>query len=1306
MVVTHPAFCPWVSATSSLKATERDRTLCPGLQLTLVSSVKGRSAYSSDCIHTYILNPRDTVGLPQIPKESYTRIMNPSSSKPKPVRPTIRPPSSIGLRRDEDGWYSAASPQLSASSARPPSAASGLRPSSSAPMRPPSSASTRPPSSAGIRSSQSAPLRPGSSAATRPPSSASVRPGSSVSVRPPSSASGRRPISRFSHRAPTRQSSRLLPLCESLVTQLTSLTPAADAEDFQAAVDYVAKNLDSTVRPSGSTDFATIDKVIRGHARKARINSHDILGDALDKAYNKLKTHAKANDDLDSSIQLSRLPDHLKFLTLLSNPPDPTTLANAEAIIHKMENPERSKPALTWKDILAEEPFEGQHWEGVYGLPPGSTVEGWETRSDGSTPSLSPWDSDSDLDESQSSSDLSAIPETPPPAPPAPRSATEPGRETVIDPLNAYRHRQDVEELQARQYWRPEWQEDANLEKTFDIGDASSLAPSFHRALGSRAALSIDGPSKESYRHEEDIVREVLTGLQGRRNMMFTWTHSGAHAFSFVLSPTAPRLLHLTAGAQASIIASFASLATTLVHLRKFTSAIFAKASISNVHPDPSQPAHLTRTHRRSTQTLEAFADALDTELRAFDSWCASREESICRARGGVLSGPPLVVSLLSLEKSVRDAFGDTFSVLLSLVRSVVQQAQRSKEPIIEVWTLPDLPPRSAPSAVTALLLNGLLDAVQERASMGDTVTAHALARVFGASAEPLWEMMHRWMRDGMPVRDTPALSSSAVGAGMGAVADEFFVEDNEVVMLDPDFWADGFTLRDGRTVEGEEGVPTGVPVFLVHVAELVLATGKVTGLLRALGVSSLFDGDGDGFSVVKPWMSSWRSFTALLEQPVNVGSDEGEVCIDTLSPESVIASSESLSRAVYDELLPYSEQAHEALTRVLVEDCDLWGHLNAIEDLFLMRRGDAMSHFVDILFTRMDARQPWNDFHFMNSAFRDVVARDTAPRRVSRWIDPSLVRFSYRAPAPAQERNAAQSVRALDGLLVEYAVPFPLTYIFGPRTMRVLSAVFTLVLQVRRAKSVLERILVRGGVVAGGRGMDAEMKVFYAVRGRLSWFVNTLLNFITTNVIHTQILRFHETFRKAKSLDEMIQLQNEHLDKLEGRCLLQRNTAALHRAILSILDMSLAYTECFVAVAGDTTHDISRTSLRLRRARHRSRRVRAQRRDVIGFADASAALDPDFSSSSSEDEDEDNYDLGGGGHGARAEPSFSLGSVTASSFAEDEGGPGARLEKMAAELDALVRFVRRGVESLAAGTGEAAPAFGMFAFALEDWDR
>ena len=52
-----------------------------------------------------------------------------------------------------------------------------------------------------------------------------------------------------------------------------------------------------------------------------------------------------------------------------------------------------------------------------------------------------------------------------------------------------------------------------------------------------------------------------------------------------------------------------------------------------------------------------------------------------------------------------------------------------------------------------------------------------------------------------------------------------------------------------------------------------------------------------------------------------------------------------------------------------------------------------------------------------------------------------------------------------------------------------------------------------------------------------------------------------------------------------------------------------------------------------------------------------------------------------------------------------EEGDFFVRVERMSSELDGLVRFLRRGIESLAGGTGEAAPAFGVLAYALEDWD-
>lgn len=148
--------------------------------------------------------------------------------------------------------------------------------------------------------------------------------------------------------------------------------------------------------------------------------------------------------------------------------------------------------------------------------------------------------------------------------------------------------------------------------------------------------------------------------------------------------------------------------------------------------------------------------------------------------------------------------------------------------------------------------------------------------------------------------------------------------------------------------------------------------------------------------------------------------------------------------------------------------------------------------------------------------------------------------------------------------------------------------------------------------------------------------------------------------------------------------------TSALHRAILSILDMSLHFCEVFTTFTGNTTVTLDVSRLSVISKRHRSRRQRSQRKNIVSFSQAHV-----FESDESSD-DEDEVDLEDE-HGGT---SFSM---AASSVASEDGS--SRIDRMATELDGLVRFIRRGVESLAGGTGDAASSFSVLSFSLEDWD-
>lgn len=135
-----------------------------------------------------------------------------------------------------------------------------------------------------------------------------------------------------------------------------------------------------------------------------------------------------------------------------------------------------------------------------------------------------------------------------------------------------------------------------------------------------------------------------------------------------------------------------------------------------------------------------------------------------------------------------------------------------------------------------------------------------------------------------------------------------------------------------------------------------------------------------------------------------------------------------------------------------------------------------------------MNSTKSWTDFHFLNTSFKDVVESGLSSK-TSPWITPSLVRFSFRKSGRVNDRTIRRTVSGIDGLALEYAAPFPLTYIFGPHALSAYGSIFIFLLQIRRAKNVLERISLRD-IETGGPRAEGDLKILYAIRGKLSWFV------------------------------------------------------------------------------------------------------------------------------------------------------------------------------------------------------------------------
>jgi gamma-tubulin complex component 5 len=128
-----------------------------------------------------------------------------------------------------------------------------------------------------------------------------------------------------------------------------------------------------------------------------------------------------------------------------------------------------------------------------------------------------------------------------------------------------------------------------------------------------------------------------------------------------------------------------------------------------------------------------------------------------------------------------------------------------------------------------------------------------------------------------------------------------------------------------------------------------------------------------------------------------------------------------------------------------------------------------------------MDSGQFWGDFHFLNNTFRDTLNKYSIDR-----IEPTLVRFSY---SGSRDKASRGTVDVLGDLLVEYAAPFPLTYVFGMHASSVYGSIFVFLLQIRRAKNVLEGARMRN-IISHLESKEYANKIIFAMRSKLIWFI------------------------------------------------------------------------------------------------------------------------------------------------------------------------------------------------------------------------
>ncbi|KIO31078.1 hypothetical protein M407DRAFT_19953 [Tulasnella calospora MUT 4182] len=1099
----------------------------------------------------------------------------------------------------------------------------------------------RPSSSSGFTS------RPSTSHSIRSASRFSQRPSSALSHRPGSSLS-QRPTSRLSQRPPSRHAQRFASQLGKLVENVTGLS-ADDEEDYEDAFDLALRTLETNRYTGLRVNLDDVEARIEGLIEKAQIKGQDVMATALSETRTRLKNtvqEVSATTD-EPLVRESLLPDHIHFLLLLANAPNFVTQAAAADILHSIRNPPSPPHVLTWEDILAEEPFEGEHWR----MPPSP-----------SSSSLSSWSdlpSKQQLVDSEDSTSAAedSISSESPDLRPDEGEASNKG-EPNDDPQGT------IDALQQQQYWTNQ----SPLKDTpFNLGDPSTLGPAF-ASLGK----PLSGP--RVYISELNAVREALMALQGCYGYLFQ-LDPGSHQVQIV--PSAPVLPQISPGTFRSLLSAFASTATTLAQLRRFIQFTRLQEVTYGV------------TYR--CRTLSAFSEGVEVVLSDFATWCSDIEMQLCRAQAG--SGPEMIVSLLSLRHKLQQRANATFDILWLIARKFCATTNTPSDKELQ---LPD------PCSSAQYILDQLLAYSHSHASMGDPKTAASLMRVFVYAITPLWCSLHLWLKNGVP---SMGPLDDRYGSIDGIIHDsEFFIEINDGLLTSADSWHEACTLRSTPNT-----VDDGVPGFLQTIGSQLLSAGKAVGLLRALGTEDFFYKTGEDGSALE-WLADWLDAQTLfgdgpLKEGVSVRlaalANENTLPPTTKPPQLARNDPDGQRKGLWAEevstrathyLLPLCGSAQARLNRVVVEESRLWDHLRAIEDVYLMRRGDIMAEFCDILYSRMDAGLPWNDFHFLNGAFRDSLAASSC-----RWLDASLMRMSYQATG---RDSIARTVAALEGLTLDYQVPFPLNYMLGPASIRSYCKIFVLLLQLRRCNVILRSLDFNCSRYPNSNITNEALRAFYGLKAKL---VCIYYNHIVTYVLRDETQRLHEVLASANSLDQMVSQHSAYLDRVLRQCFLLPESDAAHKAVVAILDVTLTARRCFDTASSDVSIDLSSLAMRDERLAERGRRQKQRlrqsqkrlRRNVISFT--SETVDTQLADSSS-DSSED-LDLSYLSTAMDEQQPDASGGLTGNSWLS-------RIDDCNVRLDNLMRLLARSVEALSGAAEGSLKTYAILAFSLEDWDR
>lgn len=371
---------------------------------------------------------------------------------------------------------------------------------------------------------------------------------------------------------------------------------------------------------------------------------------------------------------------------------------------------------------------------------------------------------------------------------------------------------------------------------------------------------------------------------------------------------------------------------------------------------------------------------------------------------------------------------------------------------------------------------------------------------------------------------------------------------------------------------------------------------------------------------------------------------------------------------------------ASSRLRATLFDSCGLHKSLDAIANIYFMADGATSAVFTNAIFDKLDTLdESWNDRFTLTELSQSTFGSIAS-------VSPDRLRTEVlHLPRNVQDvARCRRSVKILSAVEFKYRLSWPIQIIVTPSTISSYQRIFTFLFQIRRSSHILSRQRLIDDVLTHTSSAD-ERALYYSIRTRFIWFIQTLYYYLTSLVIEPNSLKMREQLKDSKDVDRMIEVHATNIKSTLDQALLGSRLELIHKTILKILDLGIKLEDAQAANAAANKEtmeqqremmDLSMASLGLHTPRKRLNKLTRSTGKV-----------KDDSSSDEDVEKEIDVDL----------------SILSSTYEDAGESYVEKLRKMKADFDRLGRFVASGLRGVArAGGGDEARSWDVLGEMLE----